>query len=283
MKTTIGVPVYNEARFLQRTLDSIAGQADQIIICDNNSTDGTEEICRHFAETRPDVRYERFKKQRGAAASFRHCLELAETEYFMWVGGHDLLVPGHVDKLKSALDQNSSLVLAYANALHLNQQYGYCKFYYYDWHRALMHEAAEARVAAIVSEVVDCTMFHGLYRKQVLDDYFSDFHKSVSINNIFIDLVILAYAALRGKMFLLQNSNYIRIEPRDEESLPEAWRRILRAMAPDLPDDPKLVPFSIYRGQKAVLDKLKSSAGANQKIISAAYEMLSGRWAHFFA
>jgi len=36
-QVSIGIPVYNEGKYLHRTLASVDGQAEQIIICDNGS------------------------------------------------------------------------------------------------------------------------------------------------------------------------------------------------------------------------------------------------------
>ena len=50
-QTTLSVviPYYNEAGFLPQTLRSLLAQTrvpDQLILVDNGSTDGTEELCR---------------------------------------------------------------------------------------------------------------------------------------------------------------------------------------------------------------------------------------------
>ena len=59
---SIGVPVYNGDRLLARALDSLCGQQFsemEIIISDNASTDGTEQICRTYAARDPRIRYHR--------------------------------------------------------------------------------------------------------------------------------------------------------------------------------------------------------------------------------
>ena len=39
---------YNEEMFIEKCLASLEGIADEIIVVDSFSTDGTEEICRKF-------------------------------------------------------------------------------------------------------------------------------------------------------------------------------------------------------------------------------------------
>ena len=70
-KTSILMPVYNEVNFIRRTLESVVGEADEIIISDNCSTDGTSEICREFAEKYPEIKYFRQEKNIGSAGNFK--------------------------------------------------------------------------------------------------------------------------------------------------------------------------------------------------------------------
>lgn len=277
MPVTIGVPIYNEARFLSKTLSSISGQADRIIICDNASTDGSEKICRDFASRFPNVHYERFSKNKGAAASFRYCFDRSDTEYFMWVGGHDLLVKNYVKKLAYVLDSDSTILQAYSNALHLDVNYVYKSFYYYDWCDKLMSCSADIRVAATIKFLSDCTIFHGLYRRQILEDYFEKFHEKVSVENLPIDFVILSYVARHGKMKLVPNCNYIRIDPHSDETSLVEWKRVVEALDPELSPNPYYFPMGVYKGQKAILDELKAVPGCNHKILNEALALLD-RW-----
>ena len=59
---SIGVPIYNEERFLEESLVSLCSQDYsnlEIIISDNASIDGTSEICREFANRDPRIRHSR--------------------------------------------------------------------------------------------------------------------------------------------------------------------------------------------------------------------------------
>jgi len=91
-KVSIGMPVYNGEDTLQCALDSLLGQsfADfELIISDNASTDGTESICREYAERDRRIRYVRQPKNVGIAANFWFVLGEARGDYFMWAASDD--------------------------------------------------------------------------------------------------------------------------------------------------------------------------------------------------
>lgn len=112
---SIGIPVHNEARFLQETLTSLRGQDYsniEFIISDNASTDGTPDICSDAAASDPRVRVLRFATNRGSSANFLRCLEEAKGELFMWAGGHDLWSQNMVSHCVAALEAHPDAVIA---------------------------------------------------------------------------------------------------------------------------------------------------------------------------
>ena len=59
-KVSIGMPIYNGEHFLPQTLDSLLAQTYkdfELIISDNASSDGTQEICQQYAAQDSRVRY----------------------------------------------------------------------------------------------------------------------------------------------------------------------------------------------------------------------------------
>lgn len=56
MKISIAMATYNGAKYLQEQLDSFVTQTrqpDELVVCDDGSSDATVEILRHFAAGAP--------------------------------------------------------------------------------------------------------------------------------------------------------------------------------------------------------------------------------------
>lgn len=88
---TIGIPVYNEVKYIRECLDSAVKQNCTIIIGDNHSTDGTQAICEEYQAKFPNIQYYRQSKNIGQSFNWKFVLDKAETPFFMWLGGHDYI------------------------------------------------------------------------------------------------------------------------------------------------------------------------------------------------
>lgn len=122
-RVSIGLPVYNGENFLALTLDSLLTQTYQdfeIIICDNASTDATQQICRAYAESDPRVRYYRNTCNIGAAPNFNRTFKLSRGEYFKWSAHDDLCAPTFLEKCVAALDADASAVLCCSEILYID-------------------------------------------------------------------------------------------------------------------------------------------------------------------
>jgi glycosyltransferase involved in cell wall biosynthesis len=116
---SIGMPVYNEERFIAESLNSLLAQdypSAEIIVSDNASTDGTGDICREFAAKNERVQYHRFEYNRGATENFKKVLAVARGKYFMWTSGHDLWAPDLISECVRLLEAEPEAVIAFASA-----------------------------------------------------------------------------------------------------------------------------------------------------------------------
>ena len=117
---TIGMPLYNEERFVGDAIRSLLSQTFvdfELLVSDNASTDRTGEICREFQVADSRVRYHRNDTNIGAAANFDRVMKLARGRYFLWAGGHDLWDPELLELSVRVLDTHPAATVAGAECV----------------------------------------------------------------------------------------------------------------------------------------------------------------------
>jgi glycosyltransferase involved in cell wall biosynthesis len=120
---SIGMPVYNEEKFIADAISSIVSQSYQnfeLIISDNASTDGTQRICTEYASKDYRIRYYNNQKNIGASNNFNLVFHLSKGEYFMWASGHDTRTKDFLSESIRRLSSNKNAVLCYSDAYWLD-------------------------------------------------------------------------------------------------------------------------------------------------------------------
>lgn len=116
-RVTVGVPVRNGMPYLAACLDSILGQSFtdfELLISDNASDDGSEELCREYQRKDSRVRYLRQEQNLGAAGNFNVLVKEARGELFKWSAADDELAPESLLDCVTALDAaGEAVVLAF--------------------------------------------------------------------------------------------------------------------------------------------------------------------------
>lgn len=116
-KICIGLPIFNEAKYLEQTLQSLLGQTYpniEIIVSDNASTDESAQICKQYATKDPRLSFYSYAENRGVTVNSTRVLELASGDYFMWASGHDLWSEDLIEKCVGALEVHPDATIAYA-------------------------------------------------------------------------------------------------------------------------------------------------------------------------
>ncbi|MCK2214716.1 glycosyltransferase [Actinomadura sp. ATCC 31491] len=111
---SVGVPVYNGAGRIEGTITSVLAQDHanlELVICDNASTDGTEEICRDWAATDPRVVYHRQPENIGQIPNFTDAIRRARGEFYRWAGDDNWLAPTYVSRCLEVLAADERLLL----------------------------------------------------------------------------------------------------------------------------------------------------------------------------
>ena len=122
-RVSIGLPVYNGERFLSQSLDSLLEQTYgdfELIVCDNASTDATEEICRNYALRDRRIVYVRRKKNQGMAENFNFAFAAARGDYFKWAAHDDLHAPEFLARCVEVLDADPGVLWCFPRFSHVD-------------------------------------------------------------------------------------------------------------------------------------------------------------------
>jgi len=208
---SIGVPVYNEERYLRSTLNSLLSQDHEnleLIISDNASTDGTAAICQEYARQDSRVRYYRNEDNTGAVANFNRAFELSNGDYFMWAGAHDLWHSKFVSSALPLFEADSGLVLVYPRTMLIDP----------DGNELMMTPdeldtrglPALQRYLKLVWTIHWCNMIHGLIRSSVV-------RSTSGFQNVWgSDILLLVELSLIGEFAQLPEVLFYRRENRQE-------------------------------------------------------------------
>jgi len=114
-KISVCIPAYNRPEVLSPLLNSILSQDFthfEIIICEDNSLRRAEiaAIARKYAEKFPGlVRYLENETNLGYDGNLRNLITLAKGEYCLFMGNDDLMCPGALAKVASAVERYNNV------------------------------------------------------------------------------------------------------------------------------------------------------------------------------
>ncbi|HSU54079.1 MAG TPA: glycosyltransferase family A protein, partial [Candidatus Dormibacteraeota bacterium] len=110
------IPVYNGAKFIRETLESVAKQTlqpDRLVVLDNCSTDNTEAVVKGFQALK--VEWIRNPKNLGLFGNCNRALEFApEAKYLNLLCADDLIQPEFYSTLTRELESCDGLGLGYS-------------------------------------------------------------------------------------------------------------------------------------------------------------------------
>jgi glycosyltransferase involved in cell wall biosynthesis len=121
---TIGVPVYNGENYLAQALSSIEQQTYEnitVLVSDNASTDGTEQIGRSFASRDKRFVYWRNERNIGAVPNYDKVFHAAQTPLFKWAAHDDWIEPRFVETCVEGLENDPGAVLAFTGARQVDE------------------------------------------------------------------------------------------------------------------------------------------------------------------
>jgi glycosyltransferase involved in cell wall biosynthesis len=115
-RVSVVVPSYNNASFIEATMDSILGQTFkdfELVVADHSSSDGTWERLQRYSVD-PRVRLRRTETGGGAPRNWERVTTEARGELVKLVCGDDIIYPDCLRLQVEAMDANPSVVLVAA-------------------------------------------------------------------------------------------------------------------------------------------------------------------------
>lgn len=272
-EVTIAIPAFNEEDFIGAAIESAIQQSAMVMVCDNNSTDRTRSICESYVSREANVAYVAHPVNIGALGNFRYALHHARTGFFMWLGAHDMLAPGYVSELLGELRRMPHAVHAFGSVRYIDRAAKFLKVYDYGFGAELGSLDAASRMVAIARYLEDCSLVHGIYRREVLASAWTD------EPFLGVDHVLMARVARMGPSRYVPETCYVRRMVRAGYSAREQMERIKPGMRIDATENPYRLMIC---GQLELFDRLDGFwLRRKLKKLSAAYHLFRrfGPWA----
>jgi glycosyltransferase involved in cell wall biosynthesis len=113
-RTTVLLPTYNRAASLPRAIESVLGQTRrdfELLISDNASDDGTEEIVRRYLAADPRVGYFRQPANLGPIGNFNWLLAQPDTDFLLLLADDDWLDADYLERCLAIIEADPGLTI----------------------------------------------------------------------------------------------------------------------------------------------------------------------------
>lgn len=125
MKTSVALCTYNGEKFLQEQLDSILNQTlpvDEIVVCDDGSTDSTIEILESYSNKNPEIfRIFRNEVNLRSVKNFEKAISLCSNEIIFLCDQDDLWIENKVEKIVKTFQENPEIEVIATNGFGMDE------------------------------------------------------------------------------------------------------------------------------------------------------------------
>jgi hypothetical protein len=124
LRLTVAISNYNYGHYLPAAVDAMVNQsrpADEIILIDDASTDGSLRVVDELARRYPFIKVVRHESNRGANATAREAFDLATGDYFYMGSADDMVLPGFFESAMTLLEQFPGTALCAGFPVHWNE------------------------------------------------------------------------------------------------------------------------------------------------------------------
>jgi hypothetical protein len=126
LKISVYITSYNQRRYLPEAIESVLSQtlrSSEIIIVDDCSTDGSQEVIAGYASRYPDLILPIYHAQnRGVSPSRVDALRAATGDYVTYVDGDDRFLPAKLESETRLLRERAEAQIAFSNFYYTGEE-----------------------------------------------------------------------------------------------------------------------------------------------------------------
>lgn len=264
-KVTFGLPVRNGAETIGRCIESLLAQDledIEILVSDNASTDGTQDIIRSYAARDPRVKPLLSEKDLGQIENFNRVVRMASGEYIRWIGSEDWLEPEYASRCVAVLDANpEAIVVTTYFRIHMDDG----EIRYVEYRGELLEsEEPQKRFRKLI------WTFHA--GAAIYEPLYSLIRRDVLVNTALIRMMVKADRILAAELSLI--GPFIQLE----ECLAHRWKpkavtvhseKYLKRYRPDRSEELQSNPWRQFRVLVSVVMEAPLSASQKLHCLSA--------------
>lgn len=121
-KLQIILITYNREKQLQKTFEQLYEENSpikdyDILVLDNNSTDGTRAVVERFMQSYPNLKYQKNKYNVGLSGNIAKAMEIADKEYLWTLADDDKFDWSHWGEVENAIKNDEELIFVARYAL----------------------------------------------------------------------------------------------------------------------------------------------------------------------
>jgi glycosyltransferase involved in cell wall biosynthesis len=203
LRVSIAMTTFNGGPFVAPQLESFVAQhrrPDQLVVCDDGSSDGTDAVVESFAARAPfDVRFERNPTRLETTPNFEKAVSLCDGDIVFFSDQDDVWMPDKIETVVSLFQEHPETGAIFSNGRVVDEE---LRQLGYDLWDSLWFDAAERSkvhsgraVEVFVKHVVAAgttLAFRGLYRELILP--FPDLH---DCHDAWVSFLITAVSGVR--------------------------------------------------------------------------------------
>ncbi len=121
-KVSVIIPVYNGARFIKNTIDSVLAQTYkdyEIIVVNDGSIDNTEELLRPYID-KGLIRYF-YQENQGSSNARNRAIKESTGEYIAWLDQDDVWLPQRLEKTVKVMDKDDTIGVVAGQVLFVDE------------------------------------------------------------------------------------------------------------------------------------------------------------------